>query len=76
VDEIQLTILKGHAMNAILSPIVSEFETAEQESSYTKWLQQKTTDSLNDTRTNIPHDQVIGKVRAMLNTKKKAHAAD
>jgi hypothetical protein len=55
---------------------VSESETEEQESSYTKWLQQKTTDSLNDTRTNIPHDQVIGKVRAMLNTKKKAHAAD
>ncbi len=63
-------------MNAILSPIVSEFETEEQESSYTKWLQQKTANSLNDTRPNIPHDQVIGKVRAMLDTKKKAHAAN
>lgn len=58
-------------MNAILSPIVSEFETEEQESSYTKWLQEKTTDSLNDTRPNIPHDQVISKMRGMLDTKKK-----
>jgi hypothetical protein len=35
---------------AILSPLVSEFETEEQEASYTAWLQAKVQASLDDPR--------------------------
>ena len=63
-------------MSAVLSPLVSEFETEEQESSYTAWLKAKVLTSLSDTRPNIPHDQVMAKMRAMLDAKKQAHAAD
>lgn len=45
-------------MNAILSPMVSEFETTEQEASYTAWLQAKVAASLSDPRPAIPHDEV------------------
>ena len=45
-------------MNAVLSPIVSEFETAEEEASYTAWLQAKVAASLADPRPAIPHDEV------------------
>ncbi len=45
-------------MSAVLSPIVSEFETAEQEASYTAWLRAKVAESLADPRPSIPHDEV------------------
>ena len=63
-------------MSAVLSPMVSEFETEEQETSYTAWLKAKVQTSLSDTRPNIPHDQVMAKMRAMLDAKKQTHAAD
>ena len=45
-------------MNAILPSIISEFETAEQEASYTAWLQAKTAASIADQRPGIPHDEI------------------
>lgn len=63
-------------MNATLSPLVSEFETEEQEASYTAWLKAKVAASLNDTRPNIPHDQVMTEMRTLLNGKKNRYAAD
>jgi hypothetical protein len=45
-------------MNAILPSIISEFETAEQEASYTAWLQAKTAASIADQRPSIPHDEI------------------
>jgi len=45
-------------MSTALSPLVSEFETAEQETSYTAWLQAKVAASLADSRPAIPHDEV------------------
>ena len=45
-------------MNAAYSPLVSEFESAEQEASYTAWLQAKVAASLADPRPAIPHDEV------------------
>lgn len=46
-------------MSKVLSPIVSEFETAEQEADYKAWLEVKVKASLADPRPNIPHDQVM-----------------
>lgn len=45
-------------MSTALSPLVSEFETTEQETSYTAWLQAKVAASLADPRPAIPHDEV------------------
>lgn len=45
-------------MNAAYSPLVSEFETAEQETRYTAWLKAKVAASLADPRPAIPHDEV------------------
>ena len=45
-------------MSTALSPLVSEFETVEQEASYTAWLQAKVAASLADPRPAIPHDEV------------------
>lgn len=46
-------------MSAILSPLVSEFETAAQEASYTAWLRAKVEASLADPRPAVPHDEVM-----------------
>lgn len=54
-------------MNIVLSPLVSEFETPEQEASHTAWLQAKAAASLADTRPAIPHDEVMAEMDAIIN---------
>ncbi|MBA4214268.1 MAG: antitoxin [Polaromonas sp.] len=61
-------------MNAVLSPMVSEFETQEQENSYTMWLREKYAASLADTRSNVSHDDVMAKARVLLDQKKAQRA--
>ena len=41
-----------------LDPLISEFETEEQEAAYTTWLQAEVAASLADPRPSIPHDEV------------------
>jgi len=53
-------------MNAQFSPIVSEFESAEQEASYNAWFIAKVKASLEDPRPSIPHDQVMAKMDAII----------
>jgi len=53
-------------MSEALSPIVSEFETIEQEAAYTAWLQAKVAASLDDPRPPIPHDEVMGEMEAII----------
>lgn len=61
------------ALNNI-SPLVSEFESKEQESSYVSWLNAKVKASLDDTSPRIPHDQVMKEARILLESKRKKHA--
>ena len=56
--------------SAILSPLVSEFETEEAEASYTTWVKAKVQASLDDPRPPVPHDQVMAEARALLASKK------
>ena len=44
------------------SPIVSEFESAEQEASYLRWMKAKVAASLADPRPSVPHDQVMAEI--------------
>lgn len=61
-------------MNAILSPLVSEFETEEQATSYAAWVKAKVQASLDDPRPKIAHDMVMAKARALLDSKTKDRA--
>jgi hypothetical protein len=52
-------------MNA-LSPIVSEFDTVEQEEAYTRWLQAKVEASRADPRPQVRHDEVMSEMRQII----------
>ncbi|MFL9922125.1 stability determinant [Paraburkholderia fungorum] len=58
-------------MPTVLSPIESEFATTEEAEAYERWLRAKVEKSLDDTRPNIPHDQVMAGMRALLAKKRK-----
>ncbi len=63
-------------MNAVLSPIVSEFSTQDQADSYKAWLDlklQRAETSAAD-QPLIPHDQAMGQIRSLLEAKKNKHA--
>ena len=66
---------KEVSMSIPLSPIVSEFETEEQAASYDRWFRAKVQASLDDPRPNIPHDRVMAEMRALIESKRKAHDA-
>ena len=57
-------------MNVALSPLVSEFETQEQETDYLQWLVVKTRASLADTQPNVPHDAVMAQARTLIQSSK------
>lgn len=56
------------------SPIVSEFETAEQEASYVDWLTRKVAAALADPRPPVPHDEVMASVQAIIEEAKARQA--
>lgn len=62
-------------MSAELSPIVSEFDTEEQAASYDRWLRAKVQASLDDPSPNVPHDQVMADMRALIESKRNKHDA-
>ena len=49
-----------------LSPIVSEFETGEDEAAYLAWLEAKVAASLADPRPPVPHDEAMARIRKKL----------
>ena len=61
-------------MSAVLSPIVSEFETEEQESRYNLWFHAKVEEALHSKKPRLPHDAAIAKVQAILDERRKARA--
>ncbi len=56
-------------MRTALSPIVSEFETKEQATSYDRWFHAKVQASRDDPRPSIPHDQAMALMRDKLTAK-------
>ncbi|MFK7702275.1 stability determinant [Pseudomonas caspiana] len=53
-------------MSALLSPIVSEFETQEQADSYDRWFREKVQRSLDNPGSVVPHDEVMAKMDAII----------
>jgi hypothetical protein len=58
-------------MNAVLSPIESEFSTAEEAAAYDRWFRAKVQDAIADTRPSIPHDQVMAEMRSIIAAKRE-----
>lgn len=63
-------------MSAQHPPTASAFDTDEQAASYDRWLCAKVQASLDDSRPNIPNDQVMAEMRALIETKRREHDAD
>ena len=61
-------------MSTVLSPIVSEFETEEQEASYDRWFRVKVEEALNSEKPRLPHDAAMVKIQAMLDERRKSRA--
>lgn len=62
-------------MSAVLSPIVSEFDTEEQETSYNQWFRARVAEALHSEKPRLPHDAAMAKVHAMLEERRKARAS-
>lgn len=61
-------------MNAVLSPIVSEFETEAAAASYDLWFRAKVKEALDDPRPSMPHDEAVARMDKLLAEKRKARA--
>ena len=59
-------------MGALLSPIVSEFETEEAANAYDVWFRAKVQKSLKSTEPRIPHDEAMARLDADLKKRKEA----
>ena len=44
---------------AVLDPLVSEFETAQQEAEHTAWIQGELLRRQKDQRPSVPHDEIV-----------------
>lgn len=61
-------------MNAVLDPLISEFETQEQAASYDLWFRAKVQEALDSSKPRIPHDEAMARVSALLEAKRVARA--
>ena len=60
-------------MTATFDPLVSEFDTPEQEADYTAWLREQVATSLADPRPSIPHDEVERRMALRLAKLREQH---
>jgi hypothetical protein len=58
-------------MKMPLSPIESEFGTAEEAAAYDRWFREQVQASLDDPSPGIPHDQVMAEMRALIASKRR-----
>ncbi|QDX25488.1 stability determinant [Sphingomonas suaedae] len=55
-----------------LDPIVSEFETEEDAQAYDTWFRAQVEAGLASTKPRIPHDEVMARIREILDGKRRA----
>ena len=63
------------AMKTGLSPIEPEFAATEEAEAYELWFRTRVHESLDDDNPLIPHDQVMAEMQALIDTKRREHAA-
>lgn len=62
-------------MSRALSPIESEFATVEEAEAYDRWFRAKVEAALASTQPPVPHDEAMAHLRALIDEKRRAHAA-
>ena len=60
-------------MNTRLDPLISEFETEEQATSYDRWLRVQVQAAFDDPRPGVPHDEAMARVRATIAAARRKH---
>ena len=53
------------------SPIISEFDTPEEQAAYEAWLRAKVAASLADPRPPVPHDEAMAEIDAIIERARK-----
>ncbi len=61
-----VTLWHSYGMNAVLIPIISEFETENQAASYDLWFRAKVKQALDSKSPRIPHHQVMAEMEAII----------
>lgn len=61
-------------MSVLLSPIVSQFDTEEQEASHDKWFRAKVEEAMRSEKPRLPHDEAMAKFQAMIEERRKVRA--
>ena len=59
---------------AKLDPIVSEFESEEDEAAYDAWFRRQVEAALASTEPDIPHEEVMAEMRAIIEHHREAQA--
>lgn len=59
-------------MTTTFNPMLSVFDSAEEEAEHTAWLRAKLQASIDDPRPSIPHEQVMAEMRERLAQRKAA----
>jgi hypothetical protein len=65
-EQLKYLIESGFVMTKSISPLVSEFESEDQATSYTAWLQDKIKRSVEDTRPLVVHDQLMAELESII----------
>ncbi|HEF4760836.1 TPA: antitoxin [Pseudomonas putida] len=63
-------------MNPHQLPTMPEFESEEQAASHDRWFREKVRASLDDPRPNVPHEQVMADMRALIESRRDRRDAD
>ena len=63
-------------MSPELFPIESEFTSTEEAEAYDRWFRAKVKASLDDQHPSSPHDEVMGKLRDIIESKLRGHDSD
>jgi len=53
-------------MSTVLDPIVSGFETEEQQALHDEWLRRKLQAALDDPRPSVPHDEAMARIQCTI----------
>ncbi|KXU38041.1 hypothetical protein AXE65_00540 [Ventosimonas gracilis] len=59
---------------ARLDPLIYEFDTEEEATSYDRWFRAKVQEALDDPSPSIPHDEVRARIEAAVERQRKARA--
>jgi len=62
------------SMSVSPSPIVSQFDTEEQEASHDQWFRAKVEEAMHSEKLRLPHDAAMTKVQAILEERRKSRA--